>query len=76
MRQVLRAEEAGMQSKAWLAAASIIVIWLAVLFVGVFGGDISNHAASGDTTEVPVVVAVAFVAMIATVFTAWFGFRE
>lgn len=65
-----------MQSKPLLAAACIIAMWLAVLFVGVFGGDIVNHDASGAAQEVPVVAAVAFFAMIASVFTALFGFRD
>lgn len=47
------------------AALSIISMWLAVLFVGVFGGDIVS---SGTTTSssVPVVVVVAGVALIAS----------
>jgi hypothetical protein len=64
-----------MQNKPLLATASVIAMWLAVLFVGVFGGDIVNHDASGAEQEVPVVAAVALFAMIASVFTGWFGFR-
>lgn len=65
-----------MQEKYALAALAIVAIWVAVLFVGVFGGDIATESSSGESTEVPVVAAVAFFAAIATAFVAWFGFRN
>ena len=55
---------------AWLyarplwAGLSIIAMWLAVLFVGIFGGNIVHTSAGGDSSSVPVVVVVAIVAMI------------
>ncbi len=48
------------------AGLSIITMWLAVLFVGVFGGNIVSASAGGGSSSVPVVVVVAGVAMIAT----------
>ncbi len=66
---------------AWLAATplwaglSIIAIWIAVLFVGVFGGDIVSNSASSAAT-VPTVVVVAFFAFLATVPIARWGFRS
>ena len=48
------------------AGLSIIAMWLAVLFVGVFGGNIVNASAGGSSSSVPVVVVVAGVALIAT----------
>jgi len=48
------------------AGLSIVAMWLAVLFVGVFGGSIVSSSASGSNSSVPVVVVVAGVAMIAT----------
>jgi hypothetical protein len=59
-------------SGAWLyakplwACLSIISMWLAVLFVGVFGGNILHAGAGGDSSSVPVVVVVAIVALIAS----------
>ena len=57
---------------AWLyarplwAGLSIIAMWLAVLFVGVFGGNIVHVSAGGGSSSVPVVVVVAVVALIAS----------
>ena len=65
-----------MQQKHLLVAACIIAMWLAVLFVGVFGPDIVNEDVAGDRQEVPVVLAVAFFAMVASAVVAWVGFRE
>ena len=47
-------------------AITIAVIWLAVLFVGVFGPDMITN----DGTRIPSVVIVAFFACIATVGVA------
>lgn len=57
---------------AWLertqfwGSVSIVVMWLAVLFVGVWGSDIVGQ----DGTRVPSVIVVAFFACIATVGVA------
>ena len=48
------------------ATLSIVAMWLAVLFVGVFGGDMSFHGVDGSFTVMPVVVAVALFAAIGT----------
>ena len=48
------------------AGLSIITMWLAVLFVGVFGGNIVHAGAAGGSSSVPVVVVVAVVALVAT----------
>jgi hypothetical protein len=76
--------EAGRRSRsAWLyavpmwAGVSIVAIWLAVLFVGLFAGDIvtiNGAAGAGTTSSVPSVVAVVPFAFIATVFLARWGF--
>jgi hypothetical protein len=60
---------------------SLVVIWLAVLFVGVFGGDIVSETdvvggTVGTHTGVPVVVVVAPLAVIATFFVTWFAYRS
>jgi hypothetical protein len=66
------------------AGVAIATMWLAVLFVGLFGGDIVTtngvSPATGDVigngSRVPAVVPVAVCAVIATVFVAFWGFRE
>ncbi len=45
---------------------SIIAMWLAVLFVGVFGGDMRFTSSSGDGSTIPSAVLVALFAVIGT----------
>jgi hypothetical protein len=56
-------------------AAAIAIMWLAVLFVGVFGPSIVSNSSSGYT-NVPVVVVVAFFALLGTVPVAKRAFRS
>ena len=58
------------------AGLSIVTMWLAVLFVGVFGGNILSSTPGGTSTSVPVVVAVIPFVLIATIVVARRGFRE
>jgi hypothetical protein len=51
-------------------------MWLAVLFVGVFGENILSNTPGGTSTSVPVVVAVVPFALVATIVVAKRGFRE
>jgi hypothetical protein len=48
------------------ATVSIVTMWLAVLFVGVFGGNMSFHGVDGSFTVMPSVAAVALFAAIGT----------
>ena len=48
------------------ATVSIVTIWLAVLFDGIFGGDMTFTNSSSQVTIMPSVVAVALFAAIAT----------
>jgi hypothetical protein len=48
------------------ATVSIVAMWLAVLFVGVFGGDMSFRSVDTSFTVMPSVVAVALFAAIGT----------
>jgi hypothetical protein len=57
----------------WMALA-IASMWVAVLFVGLFGGDIVNSDAGGNFSKVPVVVVVALAALIGTWLVAKWGF--
>ena len=57
------------------AGLSIIAMWLAVLFVGVFGGNIVHASAGGGSSSVPVVVVVAVVALIATWLVGRIAFK-
>ena len=58
------------------AGLSIVSMWLAVLFVGVFGGDILSNTPGGTSTAVPVVVVLIPFVLAATVVVARRGFRE
>ncbi len=48
------------------ATVSIVAMWVAVLFVGVFGSDMSFHGVDGSVTVMPSVAAVALFAAIGT----------
>ncbi|MGZ4474610.1 MAG: hypothetical protein ACXVWW_02790 [Nocardioides sp.] len=45
---------------------AIVAIWVAVLFVGVFGGDMTFNNVDSSSSTVPSVVAVALFAAIGT----------
>jgi len=62
-------------SRVLWAGISIVTMWLAVLFVGVFGGDIINSTPGGTSSSVPVVVVLVPFALLATFAVARRGFR-
>jgi hypothetical protein len=52
------------------ATVSIVTMWLAVLFVGIFGGDMTFTNSSSQVTVIPSAAAVAFFAAIGTASVA------
>jgi len=55
---------------AFWGAVSIVAMWLAVLFDGIFGGDMIFANAGSGPTIIPSAVAVALFAFIGTVAVA------
>ena len=55
---------------AFWATVSIVTIWLAVLFDGIFGGDMTFTNSPSQVTVMPSAVAVALFAAIATASVA------
>jgi hypothetical protein len=51
-------------------------MWLAVLFVGLFGGDIVNSTPGGSSSSVPVVVVLLPFVLPATIVAARRGFTS
>jgi hypothetical protein len=63
-------------ARALWAGISIATMWLAVLFVGVFGEDIVSSTPGGTSTSVPVVVILLPFVLPATIAVARRGFTE
>ena len=55
---------------AFWGAVSIIAMWLAVLFDGIYGGDMVFNSAGSGSSTIPSAVAVALFAFIGTVAIA------
>jgi hypothetical protein len=76
------AESRDASSRSWLharalwAGLSIIVMWLAVLFVGVFGGDFVSSSSTNGLTKFPVVVFLLPFVLPATIVVARRGFTS
>ncbi len=47
-------------------ALSIVAMWLAVLFVGVFGSNMTFTSTAGDVTTIPSAIVLALFAVIGT----------
>jgi len=65
---------------AWLyardlwAASTIAMMWLAMLFDGIFGPDFHTADAAGNSTTIPSAIGVALFASIGTWAVAKYGF--
>jgi uncharacterized RDD family membrane protein YckC len=59
-------------------AVSIVTMWLAVLFVGIFGGNLTSVSPGGNATNIPSAIFLAFFAVIGTASVAKrvFGRRD
>jgi hypothetical protein len=64
-----------MLDREFWGGVTLVTMWPAVLFVGVFGGDIKTVGADGSASSIPVVVVVAVVALLATVSVGRWAFR-
>jgi len=58
------------------ASLAIGVIWLAVMFTAIWGGNIVTVSAGGGSSSVPSAIVVAFFAFFATWVVARHGFRR
>lgn len=54
---------------------TLVAIWLAVTFVGIFGGDVHTASNGGSASSFPVVAIVAICALLATVSVGHWAFR-
>ena len=66
-----------MKPKFAYASVVIIVIWVSVMLIGVFAPNLQISEAGGTELTIPVgAICAPFFAAIATVFVAFWGYRD
>jgi hypothetical protein len=65
-----------LQNKYFWAGVSISTMWLAVIFVGIFGPSLTTGGVTSETSLPLSAIVVATFAMIGTIVVAVFGFRK
>jgi hypothetical protein len=65
-----------LNARALWSGLSIITMWVAVLFVGIFGGDFIHTDVAGGLTKIPVVVFLLPFVLPATIAVARRGFTS
>ena len=66
-----------MKPKFSSATAAIIVIWIAVMLIGIFAPSLQINEPVGTDLTIPVgAICAPFFAAIATVFVAFWGYRD
>jgi ABC-type uncharacterized transport system permease subunit len=63
---VVPARESRFLVREMWATLAIVAMWVAVLFVGVYGGDMSFHSVDSSSSSIPSGVGVALFAAIGT----------
>jgi len=58
------------------AGIAIVAMWLAVLFIGIYGSDFVTSTPGGTTTTIPSSFLVGFFAFLGTISCAKYGFRR
>ena len=70
-------EPSEMKPKFVYASMAIIIIWLAVMLIGIFAPSLQISESGGTELTVPVgAICAPFFAAISTVFVAFWGYRE
>jgi hypothetical protein len=70
-----RSSVSWLNARAFWAGVSITAMWLATLFVGLWGGNIISTTPGGTSTSVPVVIALVPFVLVATIAVAHSGLR-
>ena len=65
-----------LDSRPFWAGIAIATMWLAVLFVGIFGSDFVTSSAGGNSTSIPVVVFMLPFVLPASISASRHGFAE
>jgi hypothetical protein len=65
-----------MENKYLWTGIAITSMWLAVLFIGIYGPTFEVRDVAGSEVTIPTVWGIAFLALIGTIVVGIFGFRK